>query len=119
MNVAGTTQIGVFHDGGGFGGMSGGLVGDDERGNRLAGQAADLDGPRRNGLGALAADVAIEAQDAEAGSEALLGMWPAGENGDDQLFGLRTDGRGPAPEALRRPLGVSAVGDRHVRRVCS
>ncbi len=99
--------------------MSGGLVGCDERGNRLAGQAADLDGPCRNDLGALAAEVAIEAQDAEACSEALLGMGPAGENGDDQPFGLRTDGRAPAPEALRRPFGVSAVGARHVRGVCS
>ena len=119
MKVAGATQIGVFHDGGRFGGMPCALVGGDERGNGLAGQAADLDGARRNGLGALMADVAIKAQDAEACSETLFRMRPAGEDGDDQPFGLRTDGRAPAPEALRRPFGVAAVRARHVSGVCS
>lgn len=119
MEVAGATQIGVFHDGGGFGGMSGGLVGGEERGNGLAGQAADLDGACRSDLGPLAADVTIKAQDAEACSEALLGMRPAGEDGDDQPLGLQTDGRAPAPETIRRPLGIAAVRARHVRGVCS
>ncbi len=95
------------------------LVGGDERGNGLAGQAADLDGARRHGLGALAGNLAIEAQDAEACSEALLGMRPAGEDGGDQPFGLRADGCAPAPEAIRCPLGVASMRTRHMRGVCS
>lgn len=84
MKVAGAAQVGVLHDGGGFGGMSVGFVGGDERGDGLAGQAADLDGTRRHSLGALPGKITIEAQDAEACSEALFGMRPAGEDGGDQ-----------------------------------
>jgi|SRR5690606_15781157 len=41
-------------------------------------------------------------------------MWPAGENGGDQAFGLGTDRRAPAPETIRCPLGVAPMRTRHM-----
>src|SRR5690606_21864202 len=114
MKIAGAAQVCVFRDGGGFGGMPVGLVGGEECGDGLAGQPADLDGTRRHSLGALAGKIAIEAQDSEACPEALFGMWPAGENGGDQAFGLGTDRRAPAPETIRCPLGVAPMRTRHM-----
>jgi hypothetical protein len=49
---------------------------------------ADLDGASRYRFGAIAAEVAIKTQDPQARAEALLGMRPARQNGDDQPFGL-------------------------------
>ena len=59
-------------------------------------------------------EAAIGAQNAEAGAEPLFGMGPAGEHGADQAFGVRPDLAGPAPEPIRRPLGVAPVGAGHM-----
>ena len=109
MEVAGTTQIGVIDDGAGTGGGPGGFVIGDERCNALAGQPADLDGAGRDGLGAIAMEIPIKAQNAQACPEALFGMRPVRQNGDDQPLGLRPNGSGPSPEAVRCPLGVATV----------
>src|SRR5690606_12645174 len=117
MEVAGATQIGVADDGAGIAGRPGGPAVGDERGDALAGQPADLDGARRDCLGAFMAEIAIEPQNAQACPEALFGMGPAGQNGDDQPLGLRPDRGGPSAEARRCPLGISAMGTGHVLRV--
>jgi hypothetical protein len=83
MEVAGTTQIGVIADGAGIAGSPGGLVIGDEGGDALAGQPADLDGACRDRLGAITMEIAIETQNTQARAESLLGMGPAGQNGDD------------------------------------
>jgi hypothetical protein len=59
-------------------------------------------------------ETAIGAQNAQAGSKPLFGMWPAGEHGDDQALGVRADLAGPAAEPFRRPLRVTSVGTGHV-----
>jgi hypothetical protein len=56
MQVAGTAQIDVIHDGAGRGGGLSGFVIGDERGNALAGEPADLDGACRDRLGAIATE---------------------------------------------------------------
>src|SRR5271167_2582249 len=61
-------------------------------------------------------DTPIRAQDAKAGPEALFGMRPAGQHGDDQPFGARSDFAGPSAEPIRRPLGVTPMRVGHVIR---
>jgi hypothetical protein len=86
----------------------------EERGDALAGERADLQGAGRNCFGARRIDAAIKTQDAKAGAKTLFGMPPAGEHGGDQPLGVRPDLAGPAAEPVRRPLGVTPVGSRHV-----
>ena len=111
MVVAGAAQIGVVEErrlaavlGGGLVALSG-----EEGGDALASERADFEGAGRDRFGARRIDAAIRAQDAKAGAEALFGMRPAGEHGDDQPFGVRPDLAGPAAEPIRRPLGVTPV----------
>jgi hypothetical protein len=75
---------------------------------------ADLERPSGDRLGTRRLDAAIEPQDAEAGSKALLGMRAMREDSNDQRFGVRANGSRPAPEAVRRPFGVTAMRARHV-----
>lgn len=58
-------------------------------------------------------EIAIEAQNAEAGSEALFGMGAVGQDGGNQRLGVRADGRRPAEEAIWCPLCIAAVAARH------
>lgn len=114
MKVAWAAKIGMLADGGGFGGMSWRLVGFDQGSDALAGQAADLDSTGRHCLGLHRGNCSIEFEHAEACSEALLGMGTAGEDSDDQPFGLGPDGCTPALESCRRPFGIAAVRTGHM-----
>src|SRR4051812_23869294 len=60
---------------------------------------------------------AIEAQDAQAGAEALLWVGTVVEDGDDQPLGLRADAACPAPDALGAPLSVASMRAGHVRGI--
>src|SRR5260370_40925373 len=62
-------------------------------------------------------DAPIRAQDAKAGPEALFGMRPAGQHGDDQPFGARSDFAGPSAEPIGRPFGVAPMCTGHGTRV--
>jgi hypothetical protein len=62
----------------------------------------------------LGAEALGQAQDAEAGAIALLGMRPVGEDRLDERGRLGTDGARPVDEARRRPLEVALVGLGHV-----
>ena len=55
-----------------------------------------------------------QAHDAEHGPVALLGVRAAPQNSVHELAGRGTGLLGPADEPRRRPLGVGAVGARHV-----
>ena len=66
----------MIHDGAGTGGRPGDFVVGDKGGDALAGETADLDSAGRHRFGAITAEVTIEAQDAKARPEALLGMRP-------------------------------------------
>ena len=64
----------------GRGGAAVEIVGEDG-GDALVGERADRDGAGRDGFGAGGVEVAEQPQHAEAGSEALLGMRPIGQDG--------------------------------------
>ena len=86
----------------------------EDRGDRAAGQRADLD---RAGAGRLHPDgvqTTEQPQDAEAGAEPLLWMRPPGHYGDDQRLGGDADAARVTLQALRRPLGIAPMRARHV-----
>ena len=89
------------------------LVGDD-RGDALVGQGADRDGAGGDQLGACRVDILEQPEHAETGAEALLGMRPVGQDGDDEPLGLGADRAPPATEPLGRPFGVTPMRTRHV-----
>ena len=78
------------------------------------GARADGDGAGAGGLqpgGPVALD---EAEDAETGAVALLGVRAVGEDGLDEGGGLRAEGAGPVDEAGGGPLQVALMGFGHV-----
>ena len=50
----------------------------------------------------------------QAGAEALFGMGPVGQDGDDEPLGVGADRSTPAPKAFGRPLGVAPMRAGHV-----
>nr|POE54667.1 hypothetical protein CFP56_78537 [Quercus suber] len=89
------------------------VVGDD-RSDALVGEGPDGRRPGRHGLGPGRGEAAVQAHDAQAGAEALLGMGAPVQDGDDEALGCGADLPAPALEAGRRPFGITAVGARHV-----
>src|SRR3974377_373401 len=78
------------------------------------GPGADLDGPVGGGLDARRTKRAGEADDAETGAIALLGMGPALEDLLAERRGRRADLAGVFPDALDRPAGIAPMAGRHV-----
>ena len=114
MEVTGATQIGVIHDGAGTCGWPGCFMVGNERGNALAGEPADLDRTGRYRFGMVMAEFSVKPEHPQTCSEALLGMRPACQDGDDQPFSLWSYGSGPPPEAVRCPFGITPVGTGHM-----
>src|ERR1700722_4311967 len=120
MVVAGTAQIGVVKErrlAAVFRRRLVALLGQ-ERGDALAIERAEFEGAGRDRLDMNRIDAPIRAQDAEAGPEALFGMRPTCEHGDDQPFGARSDFAGPSAESIWRPFGVAPMRAGHVVWVC-
>ena len=65
-------------------------------------------------LGTGGIQAAEQAQHAETGAEALFGVRPAGQHGDDQALGVRSDAARLTLQALRRPFAISPVCARHM-----
>ncbi len=78
--------------------------------------ASDLQGAAAGGLEPVGAVSLAQAQDAEAGTKALLGMRLLLEDGLDQAGGLGPDRVGLMLQALVGPAGIAAMRARHVRR---
>src|SRR6516225_545770 len=116
VEVARTADVGV-HDYGLLGSRRTGtaieVMGED-RGDALVVERADFDGAASDPFGAGRIDAAQQPHDTQTSTEALFGMRPAGEDGDDQSFGARANTPPPALEALRRPLGITTMGAGHV-----
>jgi hypothetical protein len=89
------------------------VVGED-RGDALVIERTDLEGAIGDPFGARRIDAAQQPHDPETGAEALLGVRPVGEDGDDQPLSARANRLPPMLEALRRPFGVPAMGTGHV-----
>ena len=81
----------------------------DDRSDALVGERADINGMGGDGLGPLWLEAAVQTKHAKAGSEALLGMRPIGEDRDDQPFGLGAESPRPALETLGRPVGIAPM----------
>src|SRR5580700_10396827 len=82
--------------------------------HRAVGQDADLDRPRGGGFEAIGTEWPHQPNDAEAGSEALLGVRPALQ---DQLAQRGSGGPNRsrrAANALDGPVGVAPMARRHV-----
>src|SRR5665213_1717356 len=92
------------------------VVGED-RGDALVGERADLERAGRDRLGPGGIEAAEQTQHAQAGPEALLGVWPIGEHGDDQRLCVRADAAGLTVEPLGVPFGIAPMGARHVVRI--
>src|SRR6201988_2982060 len=84
--------------------------------HRAVGQCADLDRPRGGGFQAIGTKRPHQPHDAEASSEALLGVGPALQDQLAERGGGWADRSGLAANALDRPVGVAAMARRHVLR---
>jgi hypothetical protein len=113
MKVAGATQIGVVEQRGGMV-ILGAMFAREQRGDALAIEDTQLDGPCRDGLNACGVEAAIGAQNPQASPEPLFRMRSAGERGYNQSLGVWPDLPGPTAEPFRRPLGVAPVRTGHV-----
>lgn len=85
-----------------------------DRFDALEGGRTDAERAEAGRFASRIAIVFAEAQDTEAGAEALLGMAAALENVGDELGGRRAGFVGPGDEALGRPLRVLTVRPWHV-----
>src|SRR5215468_8153311 len=104
MEVAGAAEILMLDHGWVLSGLWSAIeIVFENGGDALVGERPDSECAGRNGLGAGRIEAAKQAQHAEAGAKALLGMRTVGEHGDDEAFGVRTDRARPPLEALRRP----------------
>src|SRR5919109_5258865 len=77
--------------------------------DRSVGERADLDGACGGGLQACDAERSRQPQDAETGSEALLGMGTLLQDEIAERSGCRTDEGGILADAADGPIGVSAM----------
>ena len=113
MEVTRATNVGVINDDGAFRRLRGTVeIVFEDGGNAFVGERTDRQRPGRDGLGACRIQTAEQAQHAEAGAEALLGMRPVGEYGDDQPLSVGSDRAGPTMEA--RPLGIAPMRAWHM-----
>ena len=82
--------------------------------NRSVGQRADLDGARGSGFQTCDTECSRQAENAEAGSEALLGMRPAIQDEIAQCCRRRPDEGGVSTDTANCPVGVTAMTGGHV-----
>ena len=116
MVVAGAAQVGVLEQRGGRLFPGGGFVdlAVEQRGDAFVIEDAEFERSGGDRFEPGRIEAAIGARNSETGAKPLFGMRPAGEYGGDQALGVGSDLAGPATEPIRRPLGVTAVGARHV-----
>src|SRR6202011_3842478 len=82
--------------------------------DRAVGARPDLESAGASGFETLAATSLDEPQDADAGTEALLGVRALPQDDLDQRRGVAPDLAGLPPQPLRRPVGIAPVARRHV-----
>ena len=87
--------------------------------DRAIGERADLDGACGGSFETCDAERSRQAQDAEAGSEALLGMGPLLQDKITERGGGRADEGSVPSDAADGPVGVTAVAGRHVAAWCA
>ena len=89
----------------------------EDRGDGIVGQHPDLDGAQADRLGPVSGQAAEQAQNADAGPEALFRVRAARQNGQDQRLGVWPEVARLTGKPFRAPFGVAPVCARHVVRV--
>src|ERR1700730_3186306 len=82
--------------------------------DRSVGERADVDGARGGGLQTCDTEHSRQAQDAKAGSEALLGVRPVLQDEIAECRGCWPDEGGVSADTADGPIGVTAMTGRHV-----
>src|SRR5436190_3096000 len=116
MEVTGTTDVGMHYRRpvrGGCGPFGIELLLQD-RVDRGVGTCADLKRPAAGRLQPLPAKTLGQADDADRGAEALLGVRALADDDLDQRRGIAPDLAGLSADTLRRPIGIAPVTARHV-----
>src|SRR5690242_5115428 len=85
-------------------------------GDRAVGAGAEHERPGAGGVQPLGAVSLLQAEDADAGTESLLGMRPRAQNDLHQGGRVVADRGGLALDPLMRPVAVTPVRARHVLR---
>jgi len=80
-----------------------------DRVDRAVGACTDLERTTASGFEPFAAKALGEPQDADAGTEALLGVRALLQDDLDEGRGVLTDLSGFPPQALRRPIGIALM----------
>src|SRR6266478_2463939 len=117
MVVAGTANVGVVGEQLALPGGSGRPLVEpvlEDRLDRSVGTGADVETAVAGRLQSVGAVLPRQAQDAEAGAVALLGMGPALQDQLGELGGAWTDYRRFTADPLDGPLGIAPVRTRHV-----
>src|SRR6266481_5425949 len=83
-------------------------------GNGGVGPGAEYQRAGAGGIDPFGAIALDQAQDADAGAEALLGMGPRAQDDIDQHGGVRADRLGLMADALVGPVAIAPVGAGHV-----
>src|ERR1700730_8659494 len=81
--------------------------------DRSVGERADVDGARGGGFQTCDTERSCQAQDAKAGSEALLGVRPVLQDELAERCGCWPDEGGVSADAADGPVGVPAMTGRH------
>ncbi len=89
-------------------------AGGEDGGDGAVAGGAKLAGTGAGGLHAFGAIALTQAHEPEAGPVPLLGVGLGGEEGGDELGRRWARGAGPGDQTRGRPLGMRAVGGRHV-----
>src|SRR5881397_2243287 len=82
--------------------------------DRSVGERTDLDGTRGGGFQPYDTERPRQPQDAEAGSEALLGVRPVLQDKIAERDGCRPDEGGVPADTADSPVGVTAMTGRHM-----
>ena len=86
----------------------------DDRDDAVVAQRSNRQRPGRDRFSTRLIELAEPAQNPLAGAEGLLGMAAAGQHRQDQSLGVRSEGTGPASEALGRPFRNGTMVARHM-----
>ena len=93
-------------------------VGLEDRVDRGVGTCADLKRPAARRLQPLPAVTLGQADDADRGAEALLGVRALAHDDLDQRRGIAPDLADLSSDPFRRPIGIAPMAARHVLTYC-
>jgi hypothetical protein len=85
-----------------------------DRGDRIGGAGAEPQGARAGGIDPRSAKASDQAENADAGAEARLGVRPRAQNDIGQSDGIGADRSGLAANAVMGPVAIAPMRTRHM-----